>query len=82
MAGKVLNMKVYSPLKIRSGLTGNYHAICHYSYNLPLDYIQNVTKQASMLQGCYPTKKQNPNQELAASNHLQILKPIFCYVKI
>ncbi|RLD58183.1 MAG: hypothetical protein DRJ01_12905 [Bacteroidetes bacterium] len=36
MAGKVLNMKVYSPLKLRSGLTGNYHAICHYSYNLPL----------------------------------------------
>ena len=36
MAGKVLNIKVCSPLKLRSGLTGNYHAICHYSYNLPL----------------------------------------------
>jgi cell wall assembly regulator SMI1 len=36
MAGKVLNIKVCSPLKQRSGLTGNYHAICHYSYNLPL----------------------------------------------
>jgi len=36
MAGKVLNLKVCSPLKLRSGLTGNYHAICHYSYNLPL----------------------------------------------
>ncbi len=35
MAGKVLNIKVCSPLKLRSGLTGNYHAICHYSYNLP-----------------------------------------------
>lgn len=36
MAGKALNIKVCSPLKLRSGLTGNYHAICHYSYNLPL----------------------------------------------
>jgi len=36
MAGKVLNIKVCSPLKLCSGLTGNYHAICHYSYNLPL----------------------------------------------
>ena len=36
MAGKVLNIKVCNPLKLRSGLTGNYHAICHYSYNLPL----------------------------------------------
>jgi hypothetical protein len=38
MAGKVLNIKVCSPLKLRSGLTGNYHAICHYSYNLPLPF--------------------------------------------
>lgn len=36
MAGKVFNIKVCSPLKLRSGLKGNYHAICHYSYNLPL----------------------------------------------
>ena len=36
MAGDVLNIKVCSPLKQRSGLTGKYHAICHYSYNLPL----------------------------------------------
>jgi hypothetical protein len=36
MAGKVLNIKVFGPLKLRSGLTGKYHAICHYSYNLPL----------------------------------------------
>ncbi len=34
MADKVLNIKVCSPLKLRSGLTGNYHAICHYAYNL------------------------------------------------
>ncbi len=36
MVGKVLNIKVCSPLKLRSGLIGNYHVICHYSYNLPL----------------------------------------------
>jgi len=36
MVGKELNIKVYSSLKLRSGLIGNYHAICHYSYNLPL----------------------------------------------
>lgn len=40
MAGKVLIIKVCSPLKQRSGLTGNYHAICHYLYNLPLAAIQ------------------------------------------
>ena len=36
MAGDVVNIKVCSPLKLRSGLTGKKPAICHYSYNLPL----------------------------------------------
>jgi hypothetical protein len=36
MAGDVENIKVCSPLKQRSGLTGKHHAICQYSYNLPL----------------------------------------------
>ena len=36
MAGKVLNIKACSPLKLRSVLTGRKPAICHYSYNLPL----------------------------------------------
>ncbi len=36
MVGKELNIKVCNPLKLCSGLTGNYHAICHYSYNFPL----------------------------------------------
>ena len=36
MAGKVLNIKVYSPLKLYSSLTVNYHVTCHYLYNLPL----------------------------------------------
>jgi len=40
MAGKVLNIKVCNPLKLRSGLTGKCHAICHYSYNLPLAFIE------------------------------------------
>jgi len=35
MAEKVLNVKVCSPLKLHHGLTVKYHAICHYSYNLP-----------------------------------------------
>ena len=38
MAGDVVNINLCSPLKLRRGLTGNYHAICHYSYNLPLFY--------------------------------------------
>ncbi len=36
MAGNVVNIKVYCPLKLHSGLTGKCHAIYHYSYNLPL----------------------------------------------
>ena len=38
MAGDVVNINLCSPLKLRRGLTGNYHAICHYSYNLPLAF--------------------------------------------
>ena len=45
MAGKVLNIKVRSQLKLRSGLTGKYHANCHYSYNLPLPQILKNDKQ-------------------------------------
>jgi len=37
MADKVVNIKVCSPLKLQNYLTGNYYAICHYSYNLPSD---------------------------------------------
>ena len=36
MVGKVLNIKIYSPLKLRIDMIENYHAICHYSYNLLL----------------------------------------------
>ena len=32
MAGKVINIKFCSPLKLYHGLTGKCHAICHYSY--------------------------------------------------
>jgi hypothetical protein len=50
MAGNVLNIKVCSPLKQRSGLTGNYHAICHYSYNLPLG-AKSKDGQRALFQG-------------------------------
>ena len=39
MAGDVVNVTVCNTLKLHIGLTGNYHAICHYSYNLPLSAI-------------------------------------------
>ncbi len=39
MTGDVVNIKVCSPLKLRSGLIGKKPAICHYSYNLPLALI-------------------------------------------
>lgn len=45
------NFKVCCPLKLRIGLTGNYHAIYHYSYNLPLAVIlteKTETKQLKM----------------------------------
>ena len=43
MAGKVLNIKVCNSLKLKLGLPGKYHAICHYSYNLPLAARQQQT---------------------------------------
>jgi len=36
MAGKALNIKICSPFKLFSGLTSKKPAICHYSYNLPV----------------------------------------------
>jgi hypothetical protein len=39
MAGDILNINICSPLKLRCDLTGNYHAICHYSYNLSLGHL-------------------------------------------
>lgn len=36
MAGKVANIKVYSPLQLLCNLTGLKPVICHYSYNLSL----------------------------------------------
>jgi len=55
MAGKVLNIKVCSPLKQHSGLTGKCHAICHYSYNLPL------CEMHVLLLGYRPALKKNLN---------------------
>lgn len=47
MAGDVVNINLCSPLKLRRGLTGNYHAICHYSYNLPLGATLRMSAQTS-----------------------------------
>jgi hypothetical protein len=60
MAGDVVNIKVCGPLKLRSGLlaslreapfgrlTGNYHAICQYSYNLLLGKIAKMILQINI----------------------------------
>ena len=37
MVGNVVNIKVCSPLKLHSGLTGKNPAIYHYSYNFPFE---------------------------------------------
>ena len=63
MADKVLNIKVCSPLKLHSGLTGNYHANCHYSYNLPLPTSKrNETRMTNLLQ---ENKNRQPNAQIA-----------------
>ena len=51
MAGKVLKIKVCSPIKLHHGLTRKYHTIFHYSYNLPLPNIKrmNIIKMTSKL---------------------------------
>ena len=73
MAGKVLNIKVFSPLILYGGLTRRCHAICHYSYNLPLCFMQRETT----------TTKANAHlAHLQAQTHkllLQLAKePNFC----
>jgi hypothetical protein len=49
MASNVINIKVCSSLKLSSGLTGNYHAICRYSYNLLLAISVTRPKKIKML---------------------------------
>lgn len=46
MAGEMINIKVCSPLKLYDGMTRKCHAICHYSYNLPLGKILKETLHA------------------------------------
>ena len=48
MADEVAIFKVVTRLKQYSGLTGNYHAFCHYSYNLPLAFIQKNPAQIEL----------------------------------
>ena len=72
MAEKVQKIKVGSPLKLHSGLTGNYHAICHYSYNLPLCTINMKMQQLIMLTFLLCSsyvKSQNTNFEKILRGH-------------
>ena len=41
MAGDVVNFTVRVSLKRSSDMIGNYHLICHYTYNLSLPLIKN-----------------------------------------
>ena len=63
MAGNVLNFKVCSPLKQRSGLTGKYYAICHYSYNLPLCPIKKTSRTNSTFGFCRHESQRRKNQK-------------------
>lgn len=67
MAGKVLNIKFCSPFKLRSGLTRKYHAICHYSYNLPFSAIRSAscTERAGGWRGA-AAKRTAPNKPVNA----------------
>jgi hypothetical protein len=55
MAGEVLNIKVCSPLKLRSGLTGNYSTFIHYSYNLPYASVKKPTESPFIAHQKYGT---------------------------
>lgn len=52
MVGNVLNIKVYSPLKLHSSLTEKHYAICHYSYidrNKPIKKTINMNKVLALI---------------------------------
>ncbi len=57
MAGKVQNIKLCSPLKLHSDLTGKCRAICHYSYNLPLCFTPEQSNRTNCTFGFLPTQK-------------------------
>lgn len=46
MLGDMVNIKVCSPLKLLSDLTGKKPAICRYSYNLALPSILTNTEHS------------------------------------
>ncbi len=62
MADDVLNFKVCSPLKLRSCLTGKCHAICHYSYNLPLA-VHMLERKPDQLNFTAIEKKKNDKRQ-------------------
>jgi hypothetical protein len=63
MAGDVVNFKVCSPLKMRSGLTRKKSEICHYSYNLPL------LRHDVALYNCF-TENSFPDKTYCSSNSI------------
>ena len=70
MAGEVVNIKVCSPLKLRSVLTGNYHAICHYSYNLPLAFIVKRPDSRQKYKGIFAAKRQRKKETPPTFRHI------------
>ena len=65
MAGKLLNIKVCSLLKLLRGLKEKCQEICNYSYNLPLGAIIMKEKYVEL------TKIRNHEQEIFVPiNHL------------
>lgn len=63
MAGVVVNVKVCSPLKQSSVLTGYYNAICHYSYNFPLYATRAHFHQKTRLKGNNEAKPVKPLEQ-------------------
>lgn len=72
MAGEVAKIKVYNPLKQRSGLTGKKPAICHYSYNLPLCPSAETNQKLI----CFPAKR-SLKPEAITSGDCEISTAIF-----
>ncbi len=67
MAGNVVNIKFCSPLQLLNDLIGLKHAICHYSYNLPLGFIINQITET--IKAMFETNNLNKKlQELQSSS--------------
>ncbi len=71
---KVVNIKVCIPLKLRNSLTGDYHAICHYLYNLPLCAIcrQCVSRRS----------KEKIRNNISSIYETYIIRKYWCWKKL